>query len=163
MTDKTGNRRWYPLKVNSVGYDLFDHKDEIKHDIIQCWAEAKALYDKGKLPPYADFNLLGEIREKQAQAVEDDYRIGMIESYLKNKDKTCILELWKNALDNPFSKPTRKESNDISLILQSLKGWVRGKNERFEEYGTQLCWHKTKEQQKADLFSDLPEIDDLPI
>lgn len=164
LTDKTGNRRWYPLKVNSVGYDLFDHKDEIKQDIIQCWAEAKALYDENKLPPYADFNLLGEIREKQAQAVEDDYRIGMIESYLKNKDKTCILELWKNALDNPFSKPTRKESNDISLILQSLKGWVRGKNERFEEYGTQLCWHKTKEQQKADLFLDLPEIDDdLPI
>lgn len=164
LTDKTGNRRWYPLKVNSVGYDLFDHKDEIKRDIIQCWAEAKSLYDENKLPPYADFNLLGEIREKQAQAVEDDYRIGMIESYLKNKDKTCILELWKNALDNPFSKPTRKESNDISLILQSLKGWVRGKNERFEEYGTQLCWYKTKEQQKADLFSDLPEIDDdLPI
>lgn len=164
LTDKTGNRRWCPLKVNSVGYDLFDHKDEIKQDIIQCWAEAKALYDENKLPPYADFSLLGEIREKQAAAVEDDYRVGMIESYLKDKDKVCILELWKTALDNPFSKPTRKDSMDISLILQSLKGWEKGKYERTEKYGTQLCWHKTEEQICKDLFDDLPEIGDgLPI
>ena len=142
MTDKTGNRRWYPLKVNSVGYDLFDHKEEIKQDIIQCWAEAKALYDEGRLPPYANRNVLNDIKQKQLQAVEDDYRVGLIESYLENRDKTCVIDIWKYALDNQFSKPTRKESNDIVLILQSIPGWEKGKNERFRDYGTQLCWIK---------------------
>ena len=30
--------------------------------------------------------------------------IGMIETYIKEKDKVCVLELWKLALDNEFSK-----------------------------------------------------------
>lgn len=161
LIDKTGNRRWYPLKVHSSGYDLFDHKDEIKAEIIQCWAEAKAMYDKGELLPYADRTIIDDIRKMQATAVEDDYRIGMIENFLKSREKTCILELWKVALDNPFSKPTRKESNEISLILQSLSGWERGQVERFADYGAQLCWNKTKEQQEKDLMSDMPNDDDF--
>lgn len=160
LTDKTGNRRWYPLKVHSTGYDLFNHEKEIRADIIQCWAEAKALYDKGELKPFADFSLVEKIREKQAEAVEDDYRIGLIENYLKNRDTVCILEIWKDALDNMFSKPTRKESNDIALMLQSIQGWERGKRER-TEYGIQLCWHKTKDQVDKELLSDLPDIEDV--
>ncbi len=146
LTDKTGNRRWYPVKVNSSGYDLHDHKEEIQADIIQAWAEAKYLYDKGELQPYADRNLLAEIREKQEQAVEDDYRVGMISEYLTHqyKEKICILELWKYALDNPFSKPTRRESNEITLILQSIGGWERGKIEHHNEFGNQLFWHRKK-------------------
>lgn len=159
LTDKTGNRRWYPLKVHSTGYDLFDHKDEIKAEIIQCWAEAKALYDKGELAPYANRDVLETIRQKQSEAVEDDYRVGMIENYLKNREKVCILELWKHALDNQFSKPTRKESNDIALILQSLGGWERAeKPERTTEYGIQKFWYDRNFDKK--LIADLPEIDD---
>jgi predicted P-loop ATPase len=154
LTDKTGNRRWYPVKVMSSGYDLHDNKEEIQADIIQAWAEAKHLYDEGKLPPYADRNLLADIREMQSKAVEDDYRVGMIEDYVKNKDKVCVLELWKYALDNEYSKPTRRESNEITLILQSIGGWERGKIERHNAFGNQLMWHKTNEAK----FKDLPEI-----
>ena len=157
LTDKTGNRRWYPVKTNSSGYDIFENEAEIKADILQAWAEAKHLFDIGKLKPFAERSLLAEIREKQSDAVEDDYRVGMIESYLKNKDKVCILELWKNALDNAFSKPTRKDSNDISLILQSMSGWVRdGKTTRDPEYGVQRYWRRTLESR----FENLPKIDD---
>lgn len=162
LTDKTGNRRWYPVEVFSSGYDLFDHEIEVKNDIIQAWAEAKHLYDEGKLQPYADRNLLEDIRKMQSQAVEDDYRVGMIEAYIKNKDAVCILELWRNALDNQFSKPTRRESNEIALILQSFNGWVRDeKPSRSNEYGLQRFWHKTNEAK----FEELPPIDvtDLPI
>lgn len=140
LTDKTGNRRWYPVKVNSSGYDLHDHKDEVKADIIQAWAEAKHLYDKGELQPYADRNLLAEIRERQEMAVEDDYRVGMIEDYVQDKTEVCIMELWKYALCNEFTKPSRRESNDLSLILQSLGGWRRGKVKHHPAFGNQLFW-----------------------
>lgn len=152
LTDKTGNRRWYPVKVNSSGYDLHDHKEEIQADILQAWAEAKHLYDKGELQPYADRHLLEDIRAKQEQAVEDDYRVGMIETYIKDKDKVCIMELWKHALDNEYSKPTRRESNEITLILQSIGGWERGKVERHNAFGNQMFWYRTKPL-------ELPEID----
>lgn len=159
LTDKTGNRRWYPLKINSSGYEIFDNEKEIKSDIIQCWSEAKYLFDAGKLKPYADRNLLAEIRQKQADAVEDDYRVGMIESYLRRVSKVCLIELWQNALGNSFSKPTRKDSNELSLILQSVSGWEKGKVERTQEYGNQQCWYKTEEQMFAEKTDGMPEVD----
>lgn len=140
LTDKTGNRRWYPVKVNSSGYDLHDNKAEVQKDIIQAWAEAKYLYDKGELQPYADRNLLEDIRKIQGQAVEDDYRVGMIEDYVQDKTEVCIMELWKYALCNEFTKPSRRESNDLSLILQSLGGWRRGKVKHHPAFGNQLFW-----------------------
>lgn len=157
LTDKTGNRRWYPVKVNSSGYDLHDRKEEIQADILQAWAEAKHLFDRGELQPYADRNLLEEIKAKQEQAVEDDYRVGMITDYLshKHKDKVCIMELWKYALNNDFSKPTRRESNEITLILQSIGGWERGRIERHNEFGNQMFWYK---KQKLEDVSD----EDMP-
>ena len=153
LTDKTGNRRWYPVKVSSTGYELHDHKEEVQADILQAWAEAKYLFDKGELQPYADRRLLEDIRAKQEQAVEDDYRVGMIETYIKEKDKVCIMELWKFALDNEFSKPTRRESNEITLILQSIVGWERGKVEYHSTFGNQMFWYR-KEPRK------LPNIED---
>lgn len=150
LTDKTGNRRWYPLKVNSSGYDVHDHKMEIQHDILQAWAEAKYLYDRGELEPFASRNLLETIKAKQAGAVEDDYRIGLVAKYLANRDECCVLELWEYALDNDSAKPTRRDSNDLTLILQSI-GWERGKIKRHGEFGNQMFWHRIEER-------ELPEI-----
>ena len=63
---------------------------------------------------------------------------------IKDKQKVCVMELWKYALDNEFSKPTRRESNEITLILQSIGGWERGKIERHQEFGNQMFWNRTK-------------------
>ena len=42
-----------------------------------------------------------------------------------------------------FSKPTRKDSNDIVLILQSLDNWQRLPNlKRLEDYGVQAVWKR---------------------
>ena len=155
LTDKTGNRRWYPLKVVSNGYELHKKKDEIQADILQAWAEAKELYDKGLLKPYANQDLIDEIRAKQSEAVEEDYRIGLIEDYLKDKDRVCIFELWKEALDNPNTKPTRKDSNEIALILQSMKDWERCPTaQRYGEYGVQMLWLKKSSSEEE--FELLP-------
>lgn len=141
LTDKTGNRRFYPIKVNSSGYELFRNKDPIQADIEQCWAEALSLYKAGKLQPYASEKLVSTIREEQSKAVEDDYRIGMIEAYLEDKTETCIIDLWQNALDNLYTKPTKKDSNEIGLIVRGLEGWTNSpKSKRTDHYGIQKCW-----------------------
>ena len=40
-------------------------------------------------------------------------------------------------------KPTRKDSNEIALIMQGCEGWVRQeKTKHFKNYGTQRCWKR---------------------
>lgn len=143
LTDKTGNRRFYPVKVYQNGYELFDRKEEVKAYIQQCWAEAKALYDKGELLPYANRQLIGEIRDMQSAALEDDYRIGQIEEYLEGRDKVCVLEIWKEALKNEFQKPSPADSRAIGLIMSNFPDWERTQSSVATDfYGKQRCWIK---------------------
>ena len=143
--DKTGNRRFYPVKVNQTGYELFDRKQEVQAYIRQCWAEAKAKLGTDAMQPYADRKLTNTIRAMQANATEDDYRVGMIEGYLEGKSETCVLELWRDALNmGEYSKPSKKDSNEIGLILQALDGWEKQpKPKRIPEYGLQKWWKRT--------------------
>ena len=151
LTDKTGNRRFYPVKVNASGYNLFDKEEECREYIRQCWAEAKALFDADKLQPFADRDLYEIIRARQFEAVEDDYRIGMIQSYLDNKDtdEVCVLELWQNALQNStYSKPDKKDSTEIGLIMQGFSDWERQPTtKRFVFYGKQRYWKRIVPQE----------------
>ena len=155
LTDKTGNRRFYPVKINQNGYELFNHEMEVRAEILQCWAEAKSKYDAGEMLPYANRELVSHFKEAQASAVEDDYREGMIRDYLEDRDEVCIIQIWKNALKE-FGSPTRKDSQDVALILQSMDGWEKmSKPKRFEEYGVQKYWKRT-------VSTIQPELDTPP-
>ncbi len=145
LTDKTGNRRYYPLICNSKGYDLFKNEKEIKSEILQCWAEAKALYDMGEMPAHPKIELEDAIKEAQASAVEDDYREGMIQAYLEEEEKVCIIQVWQKALGNEFVKPTRKDSNEIATMLNKMDNWEKAGNNtrKFGDYGYQKYWYRT--------------------
>ena len=157
LTDKTGNRRYYPVECNSSGRDLFEHKAEIQEYIEQCWAEAYALYQKGELPPVLDKSILPEAQYRQECALEDDYRAGMIKAYLDDKaegESVCIIELWQEALGESF-KPTRKDSNEVALIMQNAPGWIKMPSVQItSRWGRQRCW--IKQVSSKNLGSDLP-------
>ena len=157
LTDKTGNRRYYPVECNSSGRDLFEHKAEIQEYIEQCWAEAYALYQKGELPPVLDKSILPEAQYRQESALEDDYRVGMVKAYLDGKsegESVCIIELWQQALGESF-KPTRKDSNELALIMQSAPGWIKVPSVQVtSRWGRQRCW--IKQVSSGNLGSDLP-------
>ena len=157
LTDKTGNRRYYPVECNSSGRDLFEHKAEIQEYIEQCWAEAYALYQKGELPPVLDKSILPEAQYRQESALEDDYRVGMVKAYLDGKsegESVCIIELWQQALGESF-KPTRKDSNELALIMQSAPGWIKVPSVQVtSRWGRQRC--RIKQVSSGNLGSDLP-------
>lgn len=142
LTDKTGNRRFLPVTVHSNGYELHNREQEIRAYIRQCWAEAKVLFDRDELPAVPNYALLSQIESAQRNAAEEDYRVGLIEDYLYGRDEICILELWKEALMNEYAKPTRKDSNDIALIMQSFPEWERAGSKRFTGYGKQQFWKR---------------------
>lgn len=145
LKDKSGNRRWLPVKVNSNGYDIFNRQNEIKEYIRQCWAEAKVLYDNGELLPYPDYALIDEIKTEQDAALEEDYRVGMIKSYLDTKriDEVCVLDLWEHALQQDYTKPSRKDSDEIVQIMANFNDWQRMSGvKRFVDYGVQRYWKR---------------------
>lgn len=160
LTDKTGNRRFYPVTARSSGYDLFDHEQECKEYIIQCWAEAKERFKAGNMPPFADYHLLKEYQKMQDEAMEDDWRVGKISSYLERfapGEKVCAIQIYKECL-NPDSttNPKPYESREIGQIIGKISGWEKS-SARFytEKYGQQRGWIKT-EQSKVSSVDELP-------
>ena len=148
LTDKTGNRRFYPVKVQSFAYKMYDHEKEVKEYIAQAWAEAVYLYKKGELQPFAKKEVLDQIRQAQEAAMEDDWRIGAIEQYLEDMKKNpgatvSVIELWHSALNEPDeSKPTRKDSIEITQILANIPGWIQGPNKVSTRWGRQKYFRK---------------------
>ena len=150
LTDKTGNRRFYPVKCNSDGYKLLDHEAEVRDYIRQAWAEAVHLYKAGELQPFAKHEVLEQIRAAQEAAMEDDWRIGAIEQYLEDEkrrpnDTVSVIELWHNALGMPAdSKPGRADSIAITQIITNIPGWVKcDKPVRTAKWGLQKVFRKT--------------------
>lgn len=148
LTDRTGNRRFYPVSTDRDGYDVFDHEEEIRDYIEKCWAEAVHKFKNGQMKPYASKELIEIIRDAQENAMEDDWRIGAIEQYLadmkkKPNDTVSVIELWHDALSNPAeSTPTRKDSIEITQIMYQIGGWVRSDKQSRTRWGQQRVFQK---------------------
>ena len=148
LTDKTGNRRFYPVKVWSFAYKLYNNEKAVREYIRQCWAEAVQLYKEDKLQPFAKAEVLEQIRAAQEAAMEDDWRIGAIEQYLNDSKPqqgatVSVIELWHRALGEPEeSKPTRKDSIEITQIISNIPGWIQCPNPIATAWGRQKAFRK---------------------
>ena len=148
LSDRTGNRRFYPVYCQTNGYDLLAREKEVRDYITQCWAEALTLFREDKLRPYADQSVLSIIRQEQEAAMEDDWRVGAIIQYLDLMKKdprstVSVIELWHTALDEPEeSKPTRRDSIEITQILDSIGGWKRAGKLQTTRWGRQKVFEK---------------------
>lgn len=80
LRDPTGNRRWWPVTVTGQGW-LGKPHDLDQHTIDQLWAEARARDLQGEA-----LFLTGEVLKTaehiQAESVEADDRIGIVQEYL---------------------------------------------------------------------------------
>lgn len=159
LKDLSGGRRFYPVVVNSVGYDLFKEEKECREYIKQCWAEAKAKYMQGNMPAYANQEYVEQYRAAQSEAAEDDWRIGVIEMYLDRKaegDTVCIKEICDKALSRNPDMPdafNKAERNEIAQIVDKLEEWKRCNTVRTKKYGTQKGWRKQRSVSSTD---DIP-------
>lgn len=149
LTDKTGNRRFYPVQCHADGYKLLDHEEMIRGYIRQAWAEAVQLYRDNNLQPFAKKEVLELIRAAQEAAMEDDWRVGMIEQYLEDTKKmpgatVSVIELWHCALKEPEeSKPARGDSIAITQIILNVPGWIKCQNMITTKWGRQKGFRKT--------------------
>ena len=150
LSDKTGNRRWYPVRVNMSGYDLYDMERECRDYILLCWAEARDKFKAGKMPNFADKSLVAEYRAAQAGSMEDDWRDGAIAGFLAKfsvGDRVCARQIAREALPmegDTIRDPTRREAHEIGLIMDKQQNWKRSEKPiRIDnEYGVQRAWIK---------------------
>ena len=150
LTDVTGNRRWYPLKLGATQADaryMVQHEKECHEDIRQCWAEMKAAFDAHDqmAAPVVKADLLDVVQAVQAEAMQEDWRIGAIEEYLQTnqKERVCLKELWECALypsDGDRREFKRKDQNELAEILCNQLHWKRGNTATFQGYGRQKAY-----------------------
>ena len=152
------NRRYYPVTMRTKGYDLFDHEDECREYIIQCWAEMRDKYKahEKSAQNFAKRELVDVYREQQDNARQDDWREGAIEAYLSTKasgDFVCIRELTNKALakDGIGHDPTVVESKDLGMIMTRFEDWTKTGRHYFAEYGQQRAWQKTADSKQAEI------------
>lgn len=156
LKDKTGNRRWYPVRVNMSGYDLYDMEEECRAYILQCWAEARDKFRKGEMPNFANKFLIADYREAQESAMEDDWRVGAISDYLSKfnvGDKVCVRQVFREALPmegDTIKDPSKRDSHEIGLIMDKQQNWKRSVGSVWinSTYGSQKGWVKVKEDFK---------------
>ena len=90
----------------------------------------------------------------------EDTEAGVIQAWLSEHEdiKVCSLMLFKEALDNPYVKPSKSDTDRICEIMNTLiVGWVPGPTTRFKEYGTQRTWicvNKSCKQDDKNLKSE---------
>lgn len=167
LKDKTGNRRWYPVRVNMSGYDLYDMEKECREYILQCWAEARDKFKKGEMPNFANKFLVSDYREAQSNAMEDDWREGTIADYLTKfnvGDKVCIRQVFREALPmegDDVKDPTKRDSHEIGLIIDKQQNWKRCSGAVWinNVYGKQKGWVKIAEDEKPSANNDGEEVE----
>jgi len=165
LSDKSGNRRYFPVKVHSDGYDLHDHEEECREYIAQCWAEARDKYRAGTMPNYPDRALIKQYREAQEDAMQDDWRVGAIQNFLESKmpgDLTCIREICHEALspNKDFPRdPSPIESKDIGLIMNKQPDWEKVGSRKVGDYGKQKAWKKIRTEQAEHEAKDYQNLE----
>lgn len=132
---------------------ILNNEEESRDYIAQVWAEAMEIYRSD------DFKLAFS---KEVETEQDKYRLefmaedtdaGVIQAWLnKHEDKrVCSLMIFKEALDNPYVKPKKSDTDRICEIMNtSVVGWVPGPTTRFADYGTQRSWICVNQNCKRD-------------
>lgn len=157
LRDRTGNRRFWPVKVGekSPNKDLF--KDFTQYEIDQIWAESVQLFKDGE-SIWLDKDteqLANEIRDIHTE--EDPY-VGIIQkfldtpipdgwddleqfekiNYLSSEDHdgkrlrqhTCIIEIWIECLRGKENNCTSQARREISAALKKVHGWAPYENHK---------------------------------
>lgn len=173
LRDTTGNRRFWPVRVNGKG---------TKHswgltasDVAQIWAEVSVLVAAGE-----DLTLSPELEkfaeQEQRGALESDEREGLVKEYLEAllpedwdsmdlyerrnflsgnaiaahgrvgtvaRTRVCTLELWCELFGRDQGSMKRADSSALTAMLIKM-GWKRTeKKERLKLYGPQVVYVPT--------------------
>ncbi len=146
LSDKTGNRRYLPVKIGLQMGMLSGKEDSTKEYILECWREALSLYKNNKIYLTIPSKYYQDVLQAQEDVLEDDPKTGLMLQYLEKKnvgDKVCGLEIFTNCFNGIKKNYGRAEAKDITRFMSYQQDWKRGeKSLRLGDYGVQRYWEK---------------------
>jgi len=143
--DRTGNRRFLPVLVDEAQAEvhILENEAESRAYIEQMWAEAMVLYQSGNYALKFPKDIEKQLNALRREFMAEDTNAGMIQMYLDGYegDYVCVAQIYQEALHNPFTDPSRRDSIEITDIMRhSIEGWQPGPVHRFEKYSRQRSW-----------------------
>lgn len=153
LRDITGNRRFWPVRVN--GQSEKKPWQLSGEDVLQIWAEAKAVYENGE-SLFLEGEAAAAAAFEQADAMETDDREGLVRAYLDTplpeewdsmslydrrnflngsefgeQQRTgtvrrmfvCNMEIWCECFGRDSSTLKKIDSYEISGIMRKIEGW----------------------------------------
>ena len=167
--DRTGNRRFLPVIVESDQADTHILADETasRAYICQVWAEAMQIYRAGHFELKFPEHLQPQLLQIQKQCMPDDTLAGLIQTFLDayKGEYVCSRQLYSEALhcqDEP-AKAKIREINDI--MNNSVIGWKKSAAEHYLPwYGKQRTWERIEQnaqniEQSTETFFKMSEAD----
>jgi len=117
LKDPTGNRRYWPVYVESVDFVRF------REEIDQIWAEAYQVYKSGKFSLYLDTKELQDYANQQVdERFEADPLEEIIENYLSETklDKITTRQIMTDCLLLPISKLDKLFQGRIACAMNRI-------------------------------------------
>lgn len=151
LTDRTGNRRFFPVEVSDGPKSLVS--DTVKFEFKQLYAEAIVLYRGGQSLTVPK-SLYDTVACAQERYLVEDPREGIIHSWITSQedlDKVCTRLVWDEALDLRGKEMTRKDSIEIGRILSNLSCLKKTSPRIFERYGNQKAWLRVHDASPFDV------------
>lgn len=142
LQDETGNRRFLIIQtgVNKPRKNLFE--PSVMHEIKSAWAQAVSIWKNEKPNLILPESCVKEAEALQNDSMADDGKIGIIEEYLKGKERVCAIEIWRDALGEQ-GRPQKWQATEINSIIENIPGWKRMKTPyKFNDYGSQRGFRK---------------------
>lgn len=166
--DKSGNRRFLPIKVNAEKAEIhiLEDEEESRAYFIQLWAQAMDVYRKGEYKLTLSKDMLEVLYAEQQQYLPDDPKETAILNFIENKcpEYICAKMLHVEALGHSINDDMPQwESVEIGAILNNaLKDeYKKIGSHRFKEYGKQRTWARIVEPSDTE-FEPIQEDEESP-
>ncbi len=163
--DRTGNRRFAPITVNMDRAEkhILEDERESREYIRQVWAEMMDFYRKNRNYKLKFSGKTAEyLKVLQKEYMPEDTNVGIIQEWLDHYDGdyVCSLQIFKEAMSKDIDLPRHWDLHDINSIMNnSIVGWEKGPQHRFEDYGSQRSWKRSSTRSE---FTPIPEGDKVP-
>jgi len=148
LTDITGNRRYLPINLDSMNYDMITC-DYATDYIKKCWQEAYLLWKDDKIYlkiPNECWNIVNKYTDFYTV---DDPVEGAIYEYVANydqekrtrKDAVCGVEIFTHCMNGLRHNYSKNDARAIAFYMKNMPGWKKYEGKlRFGDYGLQRCW-----------------------